>query len=120
MKISRASDATTQPLDSEHFTGPGSRRDLARFDAPAGSALVVSFEAGTRNHWHRHTGGQILYVLEGNGLVAARDGEEVAIGPGDMVYAPPDEEHWHGASETEPMSHLALSFGDTEWPEAAD
>jgi quercetin dioxygenase-like cupin family protein len=117
VKISRASDTPTQPLDTEYFTGPGWRRDLARLETPAGSALVVHFEAGTRNHWHRHRGGQVLYVLEGTGWVATRGDGEVRIGQGDLVYAPPDEEHWHGASETEPMTHLALSFGETDWPE---
>lgn len=117
MKIARASEAPVQALDTDHFTGPGSRRDLAQLEAPAGSALVVHFDAGTRNHWHRHSGGQVLYVLEGRGSVAVRDDAPVAVGPGDLVYAPPGEEHWHGAAETEPMTHLALSFGETEWAE---
>jgi quercetin dioxygenase-like cupin family protein len=117
MQITRAADAPVAALDTEHFTGPGSRRDLAQFETPAGSALVVEFEAGTRNHWHRHRGGQILYVLEGRGRVAVREGEPESIGPGDLVYAAPNEEHWHGAGEAEPMTHLALSFGETEWAE---
>lgn len=117
MQITRASETSLEALDTEHFTGPGSRRDLARFETPAGSALVVQFDRGTRNHWHRHSGGQVLYVLDGRGRVAVRDDTPVAVEPGDLVYAPPGEEHWHGAAETEPMTHLALSFGETEFAE---
>jgi len=115
MRIARTSDVAPEPLDADHFTGPASRRDLGQIDTPDGSALVVSFEPGTRNRWHRHSGGQILYVLTGAGRVAVRGGGEVSIGPGDLVHAPPAEAHWHGASEDEAMVHLALTFGETEW-----
>lgn len=117
MRITRSSQPAREPLDADHFSGPGSRRDLGSIDTPAGSALVVSFEAATRTSWHRHPAGQVLYVLEGIGQVGTRSGEMASIGPGDLVYAPPGEEHWHGSVEAEPMSHLALSFGDTEWLE---
>lgn len=119
MRISRTAEAPPEPLDSDHFTGPATRRDLGRIETPDGSALVVSFDPGTRNRWHRHSGGQILYVIEGAGRVAVRGGDEVRIGPGDLVYAPPGEDHWHGAAEDEPMVHLALSFGETEWLDGA-
>lgn len=105
------------PMDRDHFSGPASRRELGQIDALDGSAIVVSFDAGTRNSWHRHSGGQVLYVLEGAGQVGTRAGESVEIRPGDLVYAPPAEEHWHGAAEGQPMTHLALSFGETEWLE---
>jgi quercetin dioxygenase-like cupin family protein len=117
MRIARGSDAAEIPMDAEHFSGPASRRELGRIDALDGSAILVSFEAGTRNSWHRHSGGQVLYVLEGVGRVSARTGGPVEIRPGDLVYAPPAEEHWHGAAEGQPMTHLALSFGETEFLE---
>jgi quercetin dioxygenase-like cupin family protein len=115
MLISRSSEAHAEPLDTEHFTGGGTRRDLAQLETPQGSALIVEFDAGTRNGWHRHGGGQVLYVLEGRGMVAVRGAEPEEVLPGDLVYAPPGEEHWHGATDTEPMTHLALSFGETDW-----
>ena len=117
MRIARGSDAAEIPMDAEHFSGPASRRELGRIDALDGSAILVSFEAGTRNSWHRHSGGQVLYVLEGLGRVGMRTGEAVELRPGDLVYAPPDEEHWHGAAEGQPMTHLALSFGETAFLE---
>lgn len=115
MHITRASEANIEPLDSEHFVGTGTRRDLASVDSPPAYAVVVQFDAATRNHWHRHAGGQLLYVLEGTGLVATRDGEPQQIGPGDFVHAAPGEEHWHGATDASPMTHLAIGFGETEW-----
>jgi quercetin dioxygenase-like cupin family protein len=117
VRIARTSDAAAIPMDAQHFTGPASRRELGQIDALDGSAIVVSFDAGTRNHWHRHSGGQVLYVLEGVGRVSARAGGSVELRPGDLVYAPPAEEHWHGAAEGQPMTHLALSFGETEFLE---
>jgi quercetin dioxygenase-like cupin family protein len=117
MRISRTAEAPAIPMDTDHFSGPASRRELGRIDALDGSAILVSFDAGTRNSWHRHSGGQVLYVLEGLGRVGTRRGEPVELRPGDLVYAPPDEEHWHGAAEGQPMTHLALSFGETEFLE---
>lgn len=119
MRVFRTWEAAPESVDADHFTGPGTRWDLGRMEAPSGSALLVRFEVGTRNHWHRHGGGQLLYVTEGAGLVGDRSGAVERIGPGDLVYAPPAEEHWHGATDAESMTHLALSFGETEWLEPA-
>jgi len=117
VRIARGSDAADIPMDANHFSGPASRRELGSIDALHGSAVLVRFEAGTRNSWHRHSGGQVLYVLDGLGRVATRTGEPVDLKPGDLVYAPPGEEHWHGATDHEPMTHLALGFGETEFLE---
>jgi quercetin dioxygenase-like cupin family protein len=59
----------------------------------------------------------VLYVVDGVGRVATREGEVADIRAGDLVEAPPDEEHWHGASTEAPVTHLALSFGETVWLE---
>ncbi|MGH2418598.1 MAG: cupin domain-containing protein [Candidatus Limnocylindria bacterium] len=117
MRIARTSEVEPEPMTTDTFTGQVRRRDLGRIGAPEGSALAVSFEAGVRTDWHRHSAGQVLYVLDGNGRVGTRDGEVVEIGEGDLVEAPPGEEHWHGAAERAPVTHLALSFGETEWLE---
>jgi quercetin dioxygenase-like cupin family protein len=119
MKISNANQAPSAPLDADHFTGAGRLHDLGAWDAGHATALVVRFEAGTRNHWHRHPGGQLLYVLDGTGRVANRE-REVEIGPGDLVITEADEDHWHGASADAPMSHLAIQAGTTEWLEPTD
>lgn len=117
MRIARTSETALEPMPTETFSGTVRRRDLGRIDALEGTALAVSFEAGVRTNWHRHTHGQVLFVIEGDGRVGTRDGEVAAIRVGDLVEAPPDEEHWHGASEHVPMTHLSLSFGETVWLE---
>lgn len=120
MKIARTSQTTADPLQTEWFDGKGTRQDVAKIDAPAGGITVVSFEPGARTHWHRHTDGQVLFVLDGSGRTATRDESEVSIAPGDVVYVAPDEEHWHGATHDTAMRHVALSFGTTVWLESAD
>jgi quercetin dioxygenase-like cupin family protein len=117
MRIARISETALEPMATDTFSGTVRRRDLGRIGTPEGSALAVSFEAGVRTDWHRHSGGQVLFVVEGAGRVATRDGEVAEIRAGDLVEAPPDEEHWHGASEHQPMTHLSLAFGETEWLE---
>ncbi len=117
MRIARSSETPFEPMDRTNFTGPVRRRDLGRIDGLGGTCLIVAFEAGVRNSWHRHPGGQVLYVIDGVGRVGTRDGQVVELAAGDLVEAPADEEHWHGASEASPMTHLALSIGDTEWLE---
>ncbi len=108
------------PVDPAHFSGSVARQDLAEVDAPRGSALLVAFQPGARTHWHSHPNGQFLYVTDGDGRIATRDGEVAALHPGDLVYAPPGEVHWHGASADNSVAHMALSFGDTEWFEELD
>lgn len=120
MRVTRSADAPEQLFEATTFSGPVTRRDYGALDHPAGTALLVSFPAGVRTHWHAHPNGQLLFVVEGRGRVGTRDGEVVRIGAGDVVYAPPDEEHWHGASEDEGVRHLALSFGETVWMEPVE
>jgi quercetin dioxygenase-like cupin family protein len=120
MRIARTSEIALEPMTTDTFSGTVRRRELGPIGAPAGSAFAVSFEAGARTDWHRHGGGQVLFVLEGTGRAGTRDGEVADIGVGDLVEAPPGEEHWHGASPHAAMTHLALSFGETTWLERVD
>ncbi len=120
MRVTRAADAPSEPMDASNFSGTPSRRDLGTFEQPNGSALLVSFPAGVRTNWHRHTEGQILYFVEGRGRVGTRDGSVEHLAAGDLVHAPPNEEHWHGAEADAGVSHLALSLGTTEWFEAVE
>ena len=117
MNVTRAADTTAQEMDASHFTGRVSAHDLGSYDAPDGSVLVVSFPPGVHSHWHRHPGGQFLYVTEGQARVGTRDGRVAEVGVGDLVHAPPGEEHWHGAAAHTRASHLAVSLGTTEWLE---
>lgn len=117
MRIARSTETRLDPMASDRFAGSVHRRDLGRIAEPEGSALAVSFEPGARTNWHHHPGGQVLYVIEGSGRVGTRDGEVAQLRPGDLVEAPPGEEHWHGASADASVTHLALSFGETVWHE---
>ncbi|MEO6578784.1 MAG: cupin domain-containing protein [Candidatus Limnocylindria bacterium] len=119
MRIARGSETALEPMVTDTFSGTVRRRDLGMIETPQGAALAVTFEPGARTHWHRHGGGQVIHVLEGTGRVATRDGGPIEIHPGDLVETPPGEEHWHGASKAEGMTHVALSFGETEWFEPA-
>lgn len=122
MRIARGSEVAPEPMATDTFSGTVRRRDLGRIEAPPGTALAVSFEPGARTDWHRHSHGQVLYVVEGEGRVGTRDGQVASVGVGDLVEAPPGEEHWHGASAHRPVTHVALSFGETTWlePVSAD
>ena len=86
---------------------------------------LVRFAPGARTAWHRHANGQTLHVTDGVGFVQSRGGELIVMKPGDTVYTPPGEWHWHGATGDDFMCHLAmweaLAEGqegpETEWAE---
>ena len=117
MNVTRASEAESSPMDASHFSGSASSVDLGTYDRPDGSVLLVSFPAGVHSNWHRHPGGQFLYITDGRGRVGTRDGQVAEVNAGDLVHAAPDEEHWHGAAEDAAVTHLAVSLGATEWLE---
>lgn len=68
----------------------------------------VTFEPGARTAWHTHPAGQTLIVTSGAGWVQQWDGERRDIKPGDVVWIPPNVKHWHGATTTTTMSHIAI------------
>ncbi len=68
----------------------------------------VSFEPGARTNWHTHPLGQTLYVIAGVGRVQTKGGPVREIRPGDVVWIPPGEKHWHGGAPTTGMTHLAM------------
>ena len=112
-----ANSLTTRKGPAESFTGDVYIDAVA---SPAGPSRVqanlVHFMPGARTAWHRHPLGQTLFVTEGVGLVQRRGGPVEIIRPGDRVYIEPDEEHWHGATPTRLMVHLALNEVDDEHP----
>ena len=83
-------------------------------------ASFVRFEPGAHTHWHRHSGGQVLHIIEGRAKVQAWGEEAHSIGAGDTVVASPGEKHWHGAGEYGPMTQLALTSGEVTWLEEVD
>ena len=120
MKRIQVGDTHADPADASHFDGPVQRRDLIAVDAPPSSALVVEFAPGGRTHWHSHPAGQYIYVLAGEGRIQSRGGEVEELRAGDVIYAEPDEEHWHGAGTDTEVRHLAFSFGVTRWVGSVD
>jgi quercetin dioxygenase-like cupin family protein len=80
-------------------------------DQSAVGCAHVRFSPGAHTAWHTHPKGQTLYVTDGIGLVATRDGAR-EIRPGDVVYIEPNEEHWHGATPERFMAHVAIQEAD--------
>ena len=114
MQITR-NGVETIPGPDEWFTGPVYIDAVA---VPSGasqlSANNVHFTPGARTAWHTHPNGQTIYVLAGVGRAQRRGEPVVVIRPGDRVFFEPGEEHWHGASPTHFMTHLALHQVDSE------
>lgn len=108
------------PARAERTTAPIFRGEVYR-DGLVGEAQthqihlgVVRFAAGGRNVFHTHTYDQVLYVTEGEGIVATEQ-EEHTIRAGDVAVIPAGERHWHGATERTGMTHLAIGTpGTTE------
>ena len=90
---------------------PGSVRQDPGITAPEPArvrAVMVSFEPGARTAWHTHPLGQTLFVVSGLGRAQVWGGPVQEIGPGDTVWIPPGEKHWHGASPSVACAHLAI------------
>ncbi|MDF9750028.1 quercetin dioxygenase-like cupin family protein [Arthrobacter sp. ES3-54] len=79
---------------------------------------AVHFAPCARTAWHSHAVGQTLHVTEGVGLIQARGGEVTEIHPGDTIYTPPGEWHWHGAAPDHFMTHLAMWEAPAEGAES--
>jgi quercetin dioxygenase-like cupin family protein len=92
-----------------NFTGNVRVDPLMQTPAPARmSCALVTFEPGARSAWHWHPLGQTLIVTQGCGWVQSEGGPKVEIRPGDVVWCPPKERHWHGATATTAVSHIAI------------
>jgi quercetin dioxygenase-like cupin family protein len=99
----------TVKAPAETFTGDAWFDVIARGEAPSRLRVnVVRFAPGARNAWHAHARGQTLHVIEGTGLVQSRSGPVTEIRPGDTIWTPPGEWHWHGAAPDRFMTHLAI------------
>ena len=109
MEIHSAIDRPSRKGPADYFTGTVWLDPIIEAPAPARvRALRVSFEPGARTAWHTHPLGQTLHVLSGIGRVQAKGGPVREIRPGDTVWIPPDEVHWHGAGPEHAMVHLAF------------
>ena len=112
MKITRSSlDTNVGP--SESFTGAVFIDTVATAEGPSRfAAASVHFNPGARTAWHTHPFGQTIFVLEGVGRCQHEGGPVEEIRPGDRVFFEPGENHWHGASPTRLMTHIAMQAVD--------
>ena len=80
---------------------------------------MVHFHDGAVTHWHRHPGGQHLFVHSGHGRVGTELDGEVRLAPGTLVVTPAGERHWHGAASDGDAAILAITWGTTQWEDEA-
>lgn len=122
MSITRSGARTPSKGPEENFTGNVSVEPLFPANAPArASGGSVTFEPGARSAWHTHPLGQTLIVTSGTGWVQQEGGEKQLIKPGDVVWTPPGMKHWHGATATTAVTHIAIqefaNGKNVEWME---
>jgi quercetin dioxygenase-like cupin family protein len=109
MEIQRIGSQPSSKGPAEWFTGAVRIDRLFAVHAPAHAAgASVTFEPGARTAWHTHPLGQILIVTAGCGWVQREGGPVEEVHPGDVVWFPPSEKHWHGATPTTAMTHIAI------------
>ena len=107
--IKRIGSRPSQKGPEDWFTGTVRIDPLFQASDPARAAgAQVTFEPGARTAWHTHPLGQTLIVTSGCGWVQSGGGPKVEIRPGDVVWCPPGEKHWHGATPTTAMTHIAI------------
>ena len=110
MEIKRIGSQPSSNGPTDWFTG------VVRIDSPFKgsdgarvSGAIVTFESGARTAWHTHPLGQTLIVTAGCGRVQREGGPIETIHPGDIVWFPPGEKHWHGAAPNTAMTHIAIA-----------
>ncbi len=109
MNIKRNGSQPSGKGPTEYFTGFVRVDPLFEAPDPARVAgATVTFEPGARTAWHTHPLGQTLIVTTGCGRVQRWGGSIEEIRPGDVVWFPPNEKHWHGATATTAMTHIAI------------
>jgi quercetin dioxygenase-like cupin family protein len=109
MEINRNGSRPSGKGPAEYFTGNVRIDSPFQGSAPARvSGATVTFEPGARTAWHTHPLGQTLIVTSGCGWLQREGGPIEEIRPGDIVWFPPGEKHWHGATPTTAMTHIAI------------
>jgi quercetin dioxygenase-like cupin family protein len=110
MNITRNGSQPSSKGPAEYFTG-AVRLDMRFKGSPPAriGGAIVTFEPGARTAWHTHPLGQTLIVTAGMGWVQTQGGPKEEISAGDMVWIPPGEKHWHGATPSTAMTHIAIS-----------
>ena len=122
IRVTRSGSQLSRNAPGEHFIGSVRIDPLFQTEGQSNtSAAYVTFEPGAHSAWHTHPLGQILIVTAGTGGVQRWGDPVEEIGPGDVVWIPPDQKHWHGASPTTAMTHIAIQEAvagkNVEWME---
>ncbi|HEY8813401.1 MAG TPA: cupin domain-containing protein [Candidatus Dormibacteraeota bacterium] len=100
------------------FTGDADQHTIhARVEPEPVRVSFVRFQPGATTHWHSHSGGQVLHVVDGEGRAQDRGADAVVLSVGDTLTAEPGREHWHGAAPGTSMTHLAVTIGEVTWQE---
>ena len=109
MEIKRSGSQPSSKGEADYFTGSVRIDPLFNAPAPARARSArVTFEPRARTAWHTHPLGQTLIVTAGCGWAQRWGGPVEEIRPGDVIWFPPGEKHWHGATATTAMSHTAI------------
>lgn len=109
MDVHLAGSRPTRRAPAEYFTGTVYQDPIIATEAPARLVSTrVSFEPGARTAWHTHPLGQTLLVTYGCGWTQCEDGPVEEIRAGDVIFCPPNHRHWHGATSTTAMTHVAV------------
>lgn len=116
MEITRADERAGTLGSEEYFTGTAYVEPVFPAKEPfVVNAGQVTFLPGARSAWHTHPAGQMLVVTSGTGWVQERGEEKQMMQAGDVIWCPPGVEHWHGATDTTAVTHLAVQqFADGE------
>ncbi len=109
MEIRRSGSQPSRKGPEEYFIGSVRIDPLVEAPGPARvRGASVTFEPGARTAWHAHPLGQTLIIMHGLGWVQRWGGRVEEVRPGDVVWIPPGEKHWHGATPTTAMTHIAI------------
>src|SRR5437588_10494478 len=109
MEIKRNGSRPSEKGPADWFTGTVRLDPLNSAPEPARVACAwVTFEPGARTAWHTHPFGQTLIVTSGLGWAQREGGSREEINPGDVIWFAPNEKHWHGATPTTAMTHIAI------------
>jgi len=109
MEIARNGSQPVVYGPEDYFTGRVRIESQFQRDDPARVAgAIVTFDPGARSAWHTHPLGQTLIVTSGVGWTQCEGEEIVEIRVGDIIWCPPDHKHWHGATPTTAMTHIAI------------
>jgi 4-carboxymuconolactone decarboxylase len=120
MKVIKIAQVAREPQVNPLFTGPVTMQPIVGTELSRNFLIrQVNFGRGVKNKFHSHSIEQVLIVTEGKGIVAT-DKEEITVGPGDVIFIPAGEKHWHGAAKGATFSHVYVMSPDSKTTQLED